>query len=104
MDDCYQKNVCNCKKSCSCEEGYECCSQQADKQVLGLCVKKGTCNEATGLCKSSKSSAKPIISEFFSVISKENFKDEQDLVAVHIILGIGLSLVLFMVILHLKQA
>lgn len=73
MDTCYQEKVCNCKRDCECEEGYECCSQQAKNPTLGLCVKKGTCNQTTGLCQTKKPGFIESVKELIIVNVTENY-------------------------------
>lgn len=47
--ECIQTEVCNCLKSCSCQNGYECCTENSSKPTLGICVEKGCCDGKRGL-------------------------------------------------------
>jgi predicted nucleic acid-binding Zn ribbon protein len=47
--DCIDNNICNCKRDCKCDYGYECCIQDAKNPTLGICVKTGCCDKKRGL-------------------------------------------------------
>jgi len=84
MDNCYQPNVCNCKKDCNCDEGYECCSQiyKGKDSTYGLCVKSGSCDKERGICKSREKQIirkeENNVSENYKVFQKENYNDNDD--------------------------
>lgn len=78
MDNCYQPNVCNCVRDCSCDDGYECCSEKTkNKPRYGLCVKKGTCDKERGICR-TKGTASFSTSESYNVKSKEGYNDKDN--------------------------
>lgn len=54
MDACYSENICNCKRDCSCDDEFECCTEKPPKgdAKLGICVKTGTCDKKRGICQS----------------------------------------------------
>jgi hypothetical protein len=59
MESCYQKKVCNCIKNCTCDVGYECCSENipdGKSPIFGLCVARGTCDKKRGTCSGKKQS------------------------------------------------
>jgi hypothetical protein len=78
MDSCYQEKVCNCKRDCECEEGYECCSEDTKNPTMGLCVKKNTCNKKTGFCSSGKT-IMGTIKEMIYNPTRENFTTVKEL-------------------------
>jgi hypothetical protein len=96
MDQCYQEKVCNCRRDCECDEGYECCSENTAKPTLGVCVKKDTCNKATGLCQTKKPGFIASVKELITVTVKENYGGDDKSKLISIILG---SLVLLAFIL-----
>lgn len=83
MDSCYATKVHNCIES-ACAPNYECCTQTEDdkgnaikKQTFGLCVKPGTCNKKTGLCKPTGKGGK-ITMENYTINTIEGYNDDDD--------------------------
>ena len=78
MESCYQEKVCNCMKDCSCDNGYECCSEtvpKGKKSKYGICVETGTCDKSRGICNSKSKSKNVLIDqENYRVNSTENFE------------------------------
>lgn len=44
------QEICNCKRKCKCNSGYECCNQTSNNS-LGICCKSGQCDKKNGICK-----------------------------------------------------
>lgn len=66
MDSCYYAKTENCINNQPPSSEYECCTQTADhngkpieKNVFGLWVQKGSCNQKTGTCRSNGRMAFP---------------------------------------------
>jgi hypothetical protein len=83
--ECIQAEVCNCLKSCSCQNGYECCTENSSKPTLGICVEKGCCDGKRGLpskkCRNSGNCQNKKTQLYSSdqkneIINKENYEDD----------------------------
>jgi hypothetical protein len=77
--DCIQPNVCNCIRDCSCDEGYQCCSQEVPSgtSTYGMCVKQGFCDKKRGIpdksCKNLSSNNEDSKDVKEPYIFRENF-------------------------------
>lgn len=107
--DCVQSNMCNCVRDCTCETGYQCCSQTTPtgRPTFGMCVKQGFCDSSRGIpvksCKNSNfSNETQDVKEPY--IFQESYGDNCDCdnwkKALIVMSGITLLLVLLIVFLR----
>jgi hypothetical protein len=83
--DCIDNNICNCKRECKCNSGYECCSEDTKNSTFGMCVQIGCCDKKRGIpskdCLDNKKCKNKVLSypndfENFEYHTREGFNDK----------------------------